>query len=301
MAHSNGTFGSLASRFGYRGLRKVVQREPLTNDQIQAVAPSIFALDKHESRSARYAYIPTIEVLNGLRKEGFEPFHVAQAGTRVEGKEGHTKHFVRLRHRTQIEQAHYLSHSSAECFEIIVINSHDGSSGYQMLAGWFRFVCQNGLIVGSTTSDVRIRHSGRAVEQVVEGAYEVLGHAESVRESRDGFASLQLSDGEQHAFARAALELRFDEAVRAERAIPVEASDVLTTRRVEDAKPDLWTTFNKVQENLIDGGLRKRANPKRREYTRPVTGIEGNVALNRALWRLTQEMAVLKTGNGVAA
>jgi hypothetical protein len=301
MAHSNGSFGSLASRFNYRGLRKVVQREPLSNEQIQKVAPSIFAQDKHESRSARYAYIPTIEVLNGLRKEGFEPFHVAQAGTRVEGKEGHTKHFLRLRHRTQIEQAQYLDRSSPECFEIIVINSHDGSSGYQMLAGWFRFVCQNGLIVGSTTSDVRIRHSGRAVEQVVEGAYEVLGHAESVRESRDGFASLQLSDGEQHAFARAALEFRFDEAADGERAMPVDASDALEARRVEDTKPDLWTTFNKVQENLINGGLRKRTNPKRREHTRPVTGIDGNVKLNRALWRLAQEMAALKTGSAAAA
>lgn len=301
MAHSNGSFGSVASRFSYRGLRKVVQREPLTNDQIKAVAPSIFALDKHESRSERYAYIPTIDVLSGLRNEGFEPFHVAQAGTRVEGKEGHTKHFLRLRHRTQIEQARYLDWTSPECFEIIVINSHDGSSGYQMIGGWFRFVCQNGLIVGNTTSDVRIRHSGRAVEQVVAGAYEVLGHADSVRESRDSFAALQLSDGEQLVFARAALELRFDEAVRAERAIPVEASDALTVRRVEDRGSDLWTTFNRVQENLIDGGLRKHSNTRRREYTRPVGSIDGNVALNRALWRLTQEMAALKSGTSEAA
>ena len=31
-------------------------------------------------------YIPTIEVLRGLRKEGFEPFMVAQSKSRIEGK-----------------------------------------------------------------------------------------------------------------------------------------------------------------------------------------------------------------------
>ena len=53
--------------------------QPLSEDQMRAAAPSIFAEGKHASRSARYTYIPTIEVLRGLRREGFEPFTVAQA------------------------------------------------------------------------------------------------------------------------------------------------------------------------------------------------------------------------------
>jgi hypothetical protein len=48
----------------------------LDNDQIMRVAPSIFAQGAHESRSQRYTYIPTIDVLNGLHKEGFQPFMV---------------------------------------------------------------------------------------------------------------------------------------------------------------------------------------------------------------------------------
>jgi len=42
--------------------------------QMRQTAPSIFASGKHASRSERYSYIPTIEVLRGLRTEGFEPF-----------------------------------------------------------------------------------------------------------------------------------------------------------------------------------------------------------------------------------
>jgi hypothetical protein len=50
----------------------------LSDDQIRAVAPSIFADAPHESRSPRYSYIPTATVLQELRGEGFEPFMVCQ-------------------------------------------------------------------------------------------------------------------------------------------------------------------------------------------------------------------------------
>ena len=44
---------SFAGTFGHGGTA------PLTNEQIRQAAPSAFAVDKHESRSERYAYIPT--------------------------------------------------------------------------------------------------------------------------------------------------------------------------------------------------------------------------------------------------
>ncbi|EER8463752.1 DUF945 domain-containing protein, partial [Escherichia coli] len=31
----------------------------------------------------------------------------------------------------------------------ILLNSHDGTSSYQMLPGYFRFVCQNGCAVSA--------------------------------------------------------------------------------------------------------------------------------------------------------
>ena len=45
----------LASRFANRS-PSLRSSSPLTDDQIRAVAPSIFAVDKHASRSERYTY-----------------------------------------------------------------------------------------------------------------------------------------------------------------------------------------------------------------------------------------------------
>ena len=134
---------------------------PLSDDQIHRVAPSIFADAPHESRSQRYAYIPTAAVLTELRKEGFQPFMVTQTRVRDEGKREHTKHMIRLRHASQI--------NGAEANEIVLLNSHDGTSSYQMLAGMFRFVCSNGLVCGNTVADVRVPHKGDVAGLVIEG------------------------------------------------------------------------------------------------------------------------------------
>ena len=88
---------TLAARFA-RNTHILRSEAPLGEEQMRYVAPSIFATGKHESRSERYAYIPTIDVLRGLSTEGFEPFMVAQSKSRIEGKTEYTKHMIRMRH-----------------------------------------------------------------------------------------------------------------------------------------------------------------------------------------------------------
>ena len=183
----------LAARFGQNTF--VIRSEtPLAEDQMRRAAPSIFAEGKHGSRSERYTYIPTIDVLRGLRQEGFEPFMVAQSKSRIEGKTEFTKHMIRMRHAGQVN-------TRPEANEIILINSHDGASSYQMLAGVFRFVCCNGLVVGDVTNDIRIPHKGNIQDEVIEGAFRVLEDFEVVDASADSMKALPLQREEQQAFS----------------------------------------------------------------------------------------------------
>ena len=68
-------------------------------------------------------------------------------------------------------------------------------------------------------------------------------------------------------------------------------------RRTADTGTDLWTVFNRVQENVIKGGLygftKDAIGRPQRRRTREVKGIDQNDTLNRALWRLSMEMAKL--------
>ena len=112
-----------------------------------------------------------------------------------------------------------------------------------MLAGCYRFVCQNGMVCGDTFQDVRVRHIGHdVVDNVIEGAYEVLNNFDRVSASREEMAAITLSEDEQMAFAKASLPLRFSDSE-----VKPTARAVLNTRRTADNKKDLWTTFNVVQ------------------------------------------------------
>jgi hypothetical protein len=170
----------LASRFGR--INQIRRDRPLTHEELMSHVPSVFRSDKHESRSDRYTYIPTITILESLQREGFEPFFACQTKVRDQSKREHTKHMLRLRRAGQL--------TGHQVPEIILLNSHDGSSSYQMLPGLFRGVCTNGLVCGQSFGEVRVPHKGNVVEKVIEGAYEVLGVFDRVDEKRDAMQSL---------------------------------------------------------------------------------------------------------------
>lgn len=290
------------------------QQVPLTMDQLRAYAPSAFATEAHSSRSDRYTYIPTSEVIAGLMKEGFQPFKATQSRSRIEGKSEFTKHLIRFRHPDSM-----LALKVGDSVpEVVLINSHDGTSAYKLSAGLYRLACSNGLMVAdSTVASLAVHHKGNIVHQVIEGSFQIVGQSEKALEKSEEWNGLALTAGEQGAFADAARELRFAD-TEGEIATPITATQLLTPRRQDDAngpigwrgnrtevgpKQDLWHTLNVVQENVIKGGLHgvqrgrdeRTGRPTRRNVTtREVKGIDQDVKLNRALWMLAERMAELK-------
>lgn len=269
------------SRFGTnRHAIRSNTASPLTDEQLRLAIPSLFAAEKHESRSERFTYVPTIDVLTKLRAEGFEPFSACQTRSRDDGQLAFTKHMLRLR-RVDFSQ------SRDEVPEVIVLNSHNGSSSYQMMAGIFRFVCANGLIsADESTQEIRVRHKGDIVGEVIEGAYRVVQDFETVQASIEKMKAVKLLPEELHMFAASALALRWPNG-----AAPIDTVRVSQARRPSDTGMDLWTTFNRVQENLLRGGQVGARVNGRSARTRAVSGIGQNVALNRGLWMLAAKRA----------
>jgi len=270
-------------------------RKALTEDELRRYAPSIFAETKHESRSERYTHIPTIEVIRGLESEGFLPYSVQQGRSRIPGKQDFTKHMIRFRRPESGDRE-----IGKEYFETVLINSHDGTSAYRLMAGVFRMVCLNGMIVGKNTlADVRVPHKGDVVNDVIEGTYSVVSNAEQVMGSIDDMRAIELDPQEQQIMALTARRLRYDDDDAG-----FELADLLMTRRREDTGSDLWTTFNRLQENTIKGGQlrvgRKNADGKRirDQRSRPVNSIDEGTKINRALWDMAE---MLRSHRGASA
>ena len=262
--------------------------QAMSLEQVRAVAPSVFATAPHSSRSERYAYIPTVDILNGLAREGFRVVKAGQSRSRIPGKSDFTKHMLRLRHESTSTALQTLGETIPE---VVLVNAHDGTSAYKLMAGMFRLVCLNGMVVAdSLVGSLKVQHSGNITSKVIEGSFKVLENTHKAVDAAKTWAGIELSDDESLAFAEAAHTIRFgaeDTTIN-----PVR---LLAARRHDDQGNDLWRTFNRVQENVIRGGMQGlNATGTRRVTSRAVRGIDGDIRLNTALWQLAEKMAELK-------
>lgn len=271
--------------------------EALDLDFIRAHCPALFAEVPHSSRSERFAHIPTHQMIEALDKEGWRVTGVRVGGSSDAEKRAFTKHMLRLRRGDQL-QPRQLNETLPE---VILKNGHDGTSQYHLMMGLFRLICMNGMVVSdSMFGDIKVPHRGQALDKVIEGTFEVLQHADEVMARVDDMRQIALNPDEARIFAKAALQVRFkDEVPESLQADPMK---VLTARRREDQQADLWTVYNRAQENLIKGGIsfdavREDAQGRQnhvRQTLRPVRSVDGDITLNRALWTLADEMAKLK-------
>jgi hypothetical protein len=277
----------------------------MTEDAIRAVAPSVFAVSKHESRSERFAPIPTIEVLRGLAKEGFHVVGARQNVVRIPGKENFTKHLLRIRRFGDVATQYEVG---GTVLEMYLQNANDGTSAYNLDSALFRIQCLNSMTMKLKTLDaVKVYHSGsaeRVMGKVIEGTYRVLDNSTAALEAPRQWSTIGLDTEEQELFARAAALVRWGAPAEEGSAEPEAAVTIynprglLVARRNEDRSNDLWTTFNRVQENAIRGGVAGRTlnttGNVRRATSRPVTGIDSDIKINRRLFDLADAFAQLK-------
>lgn len=265
----------------------------LSMEQLHQIVPSAFAIQAHESRSERYAFIPTINVIQGMAEAGFLPVAATQGNTRVAGKENFTKHMIRFRsekHATEVGDSQV---------EVVLVNSHDGTSSYKLMAGMFRLVCSNGMVVAdSLLESINVRHTGNVIPEVIEGAQYIFENAPKVIDAADSWKKIELDPKEQTAFAEVVHSIRFPRDENGETSTLVTPAMLLNARRSDDEGNDLWRTFNRVQENATQGfrrwSLNQDTGRRERVTARAIKSIDGDVKINRALWSLAEKMAELK-------
>ena len=256
--------------------------EPLTELYMRRYAPSVFCESGKDSVSDKYQHISTWECIKWLDQAGYYPVSVQESRSRTPENRLFAKHLLRFRREGESE-------AGGNMPEIILINSHNGLCSYQLRAGFYRFACANGLIVGNELYGLSVRHQGDAIARLVNGADELMKKIPELTETISEWKNITLSDDERLAFAKSASLLKWD----AEES-KVEETKLLLPRRETDVPKDLWTTYNTVQENMIKGGLRYYdRTAHRRGRTREVTSVTENTRLNMSLWTLTENMAKL--------
>lgn len=280
----------------------------LTDDRLRNIAPSIFATEAQEGASEIYRFLPTSSILDGMRDQGWVPVEAQEQRVASFNPQhrGYQKHMIRFARTRDLERfankvepgKHVINRQKplATRMDILVVNSHDRTSGYQLYGAPKRLICYNGLVVSDATMQhLSIRHVGFDPHKVVAAS---LGMAEVIPMVLETMASWQdrvLTDAEKAELAERALGIRWEDTASA----PIHPGKLLTPRRYEDGSNDLWTVWNVVQENLMKGGQKDQA--KRAEAyasfkrapgrTRPVVAIDENLRINRELWDLADEFS----------
>jgi hypothetical protein len=248
----------------------------LEGEVLQARVPAAFAEAPSEHLRSTYTFIPTAKVISALQDVGFLAVEARQARSRKRSPV-HARHLLRLRRRFETVDL------GDAIPELVLLNSHDGTSAYQLRVGLYRPVCCNGLMVAmGTFAALYVPHRGDVLERVVVGALEMSERFGDLQGIVARMRQTVLSTEQLDEFLRRALALRYGAAVPAGLAV----ERLLSPKREEDIGDDVWVVYNTVQEWLMRGGVPRKTESGRRSVTRGVRAIREDVRLNVGLWEI---------------
>jgi hypothetical protein len=211
-------------------------------------------------------YIPTLDVITKLQHEGWQIKGVDEQ----RGKNRKiTNNYVQMQHP---DFAVKNNKGKDEAYTSITIsNSCNGAKPLQMSLGMFRQVCTNGLVRFDQHAEsenikhieINYRNLDRFITSVTNKTDKLLAEVNEMKHRG-------LSIEDMHKLATEAARLRYSNLD------DINIDDLLTVNRVEDESNDLWTVFNRIQENL----------------THDVRNMNEDIRLNQQLYNLANQYAL---------
>ena len=260
-------------------------KSTLSLDQIATFAPAVISNTSSPKVKENYKHYNTAELVEVMEQEGFYPVSASQVKVRknAELRKQFAKHAIVFRD-SKVNQ------DTGCAAQIVIVNSHDGSTSYRIYFGLYRFVCANGLMVGSEFASQRICHKGdkNTITEIIDISRKFVENASNVNAQIEKWNTIELPHEKQVEFAQKAMDEKWGDSKAKENYKP---EDFLEAHNVEDTDNNsLWSVFNKVQENMMKGNVQGQNDKGRRVRTRPVRNINKNINMNKFLWNLAEEL-----------
>lgn len=210
-------------------------------------------------------YIPTLDAVEMLQKDGWLIKGVAEQ--RGKGRKI-SSNYVQMQHP---DFSILDKKGKTEALASITIsNSTTGNSPLNLDLGAFRLVCSNGAVRFDRAAESKIKHTEINYKQLPEIIAKLNNKALVLSDVINEMKYIQLSTDDIKKFAFDAARLRFDDLT------DVNIDDVFKVNRIEDESNDLWTVFNRVQENL----------------TADISNFNTDIKLNQQLFSLADQYAL---------
>jgi len=265
--------------------QKIENRDSLTMDELKMICPEIAtpeinpALRQKLGITDRYVHVPTEKVIEDVMKLGWTPINAYRVNSRKK-RSGTGRHMVKFVNYDFMEEG------KTEYPELLLTNSHDGTTAFKLDVGIFRLVCSNGMVVKSQDfGSMKVRHYGYDFETIKGAVNELVEQIPDYLKQVDDMKEQKLEREQQLEFARQAAMLRFTNTTEEAIEKIVDMEDILSSTRKEDDGDGLWEVFNRIQEKVVNGKFNYALGKKERK-ARPVKGFKSQVKLNQGLWEL---------------
>ena len=228
--------------------------------------------------SKNYEFMPTTRIIDVMERDGYEVVSCSQGKSRKPNGQYYAKHLVKFR-KARLVADHVAP-------EVLVLNSHNRGAALQFFAGFFRFACANGMIIGDVISQSnKIYHTNRnpfdlVLDRAAYATQVIDSKLEVIKEMRETI----LDQEQMYDFAEKATQL----AVFKNRTF-MDSRHLILPKRSEDTTPTTWNIFNRIQENIKKGDAIILGVSGKMRKARPIKNIDTDIKYNQQLWNLAEE------------
>ena len=271
--------------------------EFLSLEEIKEIAPSVFTTNGSKDTSDKYTHIPTDRVIRDLEVLGWKVADVKEVAARKEDNKGFQKHLVVFRNEDVVITG---EDGDTVYPQILLTNSHDGKNSFKFQAGLFRMICENGLVVADESfEDYSIRHMGYDFEALQSLITEMVSNLDLTVESMNKMKQIELDEKQQLELAKKLLDIRLEGTGNAYD--DYQPKSINYSQRKEDNGVDLWSVFNRQQENIIEGNFKYFNGEKYAKYenvnmdfigryARPIKNFKQDMAVNKKMFAAALEL-----------
>lgn len=255
----------------------------ISKQDLVSLVPSAFQTKASPKVSSKYCFVSTERLIDDLAILGFQPV-VAKQNKIRKGVTGFQKHFIVFRNEEFVIKNEKNPKLIEESLDLILSNSHDGTSHFNFQAGIFRLVCDNGLLaMDKKYGSFKIRHMSYSFEELRNQINELVSNIPQIFEKVKLMKDIKMSDDKIAEFALRACKIRWEKEVK------IDVNELLKSERVEDQSKDLWTIYNVVQEKLVKGGFTYYTDKGKERRSRAVKNFESQIKLNEELYELVEQ------------
>lgn len=249
----------------------------MTRDQLREKCPAAFNTEPLKDLSDKYTPLSTLNIIDKFEEFDYFPTLAKNSRSR-NGVDIYNAHTIRFRHKNYLD----LNWNDLAP-ELVFLNSHNGRISAKIMAGMFRPVCSNGLVITSSNFGfVSHKHIGITSNDLEEVIYNFAKSTDKILSNVDKYKKVELKEDEKRGFARVVKNAVFG------RDSKIEYDKLLNPKREADAKNDLFTVYNVVQENIIKGGIEYQG-PKRKTKTKGINSVSRDLEVNTFLWNTMEE------------